>query len=144
MAEVDVADVVQCKDCKYWESFPSSSFAPDRHECKLIRLHTVEGWFCASGERKDGDPEPLKEDMNMCGYKIFSKRLKGQLDKKGMTQRELAEKIGATEVSVSRYVSGQRIPKATVLLKIAMALGVSTDYLLGVEEKGADNAEGYT
>ena len=44
------------------------------------------------------------------------------LKKKNMTQRELAKKIGTTEVSISRYVNCDRIPKATTCLKIAEVL----------------------
>ena len=62
---------------------------------------------------------------------VFTDRLTEMLERRGMTQRELADKIDKTEVSVSRYVSGQRVPKATVLLKIAQALNVQADYLIG-------------
>ncbi len=62
---------------------------------------------------------------------VFTDRLKEMLDKRGMTQRELAKKIDKTEVSVSRYVSGDRIPKGPVIVKIAQVLDVQTDYLLG-------------
>lgn len=62
---------------------------------------------------------------------VFTDRLAEMLERRGMTQRELADKIDKTEVSVSRYISGQRVPKATVLLKIAQALNVQADYLIG-------------
>ena len=61
---------------------------------------------------------------------VFSERLKELLDKRGMSQRELADKIGTTEVSVSRYIKGERTPKGPVITKIAQVLNVSTDYLL--------------
>lgn len=47
-----------------------------------------------------------------------------------MTQRELAEKAGTTEVSVSRYLRGQRTPRLLTLAAIAQVLGVSIDDLL--------------
>lgn len=52
---VDAVPVVHCRDCKYWDTFPSSTLAPDHHECKRIRIHTTAEWFCAAGERKDGE-----------------------------------------------------------------------------------------
>lgn len=61
---------------------------------------------------------------------VFSERLKELLDKRGLSQRELADKIGTTEVSVSRYVKGDRTPKGPIITKIAQVLNVSTDYLL--------------
>ena len=38
----------------------------------------------------------------------FANSLKSLLEKRGMTQRALAEKLGTTEVTVSRYTSGNR------------------------------------
>ena len=37
--------------------------------------------------------------------------IRHQLDELGMTQRELAEEIDVTEVSVSRWLNCERIPK---------------------------------
>ena len=71
----------------------------------------------------------------MSEYTIFSKRLKAQLEKNKISQRELAEKTGITEVTISRYISAQRIPKATEIVKIANILNCSCDYLLGNENK---------
>ena len=48
----------------------------------------------------------------------------------GVTQKELAEKAETTEVSISRYLSGQRTPRLLTLAAIAQVLGVSIDDLL--------------
>jgi transcriptional regulator with XRE-family HTH domain len=61
---------------------------------------------------------------------IFIKRLQELLDEKDMTQRELAEKIGVTEVTISRYINGERKPRIDIIGKIAEVFGVSIDYLL--------------
>ncbi len=50
-----------------------------------------------------------------------------------MSQRELAAKIGSTEMTVSRYVRNERQPKAEVLARIAHALNTTADELLGQE-----------
>lgn len=68
-------------------------------------------------------------------YKIFSNRLKEAMKKKHrMKQSELAEATGLTEVTISRYINGYRVPKATELVRISKAVGVSCDYLLGNDE----------
>ena len=41
-----------------------------------------------------------------------------------ITQRELAEKSGLTEVSISRYFNGERIPNIKNAEKMASALGL--------------------
>lgn len=69
---------------------------------------------------------------------ILDKRIKEQLEKNKMSQRELAEKTGITEVTISRYVSAQRVPKATEIKKIADALNCSCDYLIGNKDKKND------
>lgn len=48
-----------------------------------------------------------------------------------MSQKELADKAGITEATLSRYENNLREPKAEIIGKIAIVLGVSTDYLLG-------------
>lgn len=57
-------------------------------------------------------------------------KIKTLLKRQEMTQRELAEKAGTTEVSVSRYLRGQRTPRLLTLAAIAQVLGVSIDDLL--------------
>ena len=60
-------------------------------------------------------------------------RISELLNKSGMTQRELAEKIGVTGASVHRYINGDRNPKGSTIVKIADALGTTSDYLLGLK-----------
>jgi len=49
------------------------------------------------------------------------------LEAKGMSQRELADKVGITEVTLSRYINGNRVPKAPTAMCIARALGVDVE-----------------
>jgi transcriptional regulator with XRE-family HTH domain len=44
-----------------------------------------------------------------------------------MSQRELADKVGITEVTLSRYINGNRVPKAPTAMCIARALGVDVE-----------------
>ena len=39
----------------------------------------------------------------------FSDRLKAALEKSGKSQRQVAEEIGATGTSISRYVNGENV-----------------------------------
>jgi len=67
-------------------------------------------------------------------------RITELLKQLNMTQRELADKVGVTEVSMSRYINGDRIPKGTVIANLATALHTTSDYLLNGEtsDEGAD------
>ena len=65
--------------------------------------------------------------------KELGNRIAESLQAKGLTQRSLAQHIGVTEAVMSRYISGEREPKPDTLANIATALGVTSDYLLGIE-----------
>lgn len=65
----------------------------------------------------------------------FGGRVAELLRDREMSQRDLAKAVKVTEVTMSRYISNQRSPKAPVIVAIAKALGVSCDYLLGYERK---------
>ena len=48
----------------------------------------------------------------------------------GLSQTELAEAVGISAKSLSRYESGERDPRASDLVKIADALGCSVELLV--------------
>ncbi|MDD5799622.1 MAG: helix-turn-helix transcriptional regulator [Coriobacteriales bacterium] len=61
----------------------------------------------------------------------FGRRLADLLERSRMTQRDLAAITGLTEAAVSRYVSGAREPRAITVARIAEALDVTPQELLG-------------
>lgn len=50
--------------------------------------------------------------------------------KNGWSQEELAEKLGVTRQSVSKYEGAQSIPDLDKILKLSEIFGVTTDYLI--------------
>lgn len=70
-------------------------------------------------------------------------RIKALLEQKGMTQRQLAEKVGCTEAAVSHYVKGDRVPRSSAMSKIAIALGTTTDFLTNGTPQNKDSDLGY-
>ena len=52
------------------------------------------------------------------------------LEERGMSQRELADKVGTTEVSMSRYIKGTRTPKGPLISKMARVLGTDPNTIL--------------
>lgn len=63
----------------------------------------------------------------------FGIALKEIMDRKGITQDELADRIGTSQTMISRYVSGYCIPGGITLLKIAKVLNCSMDDLFCVD-----------
>lgn len=61
----------------------------------------------------------------------FGERLRQIRKERGETQDEFAAIIETSKQVLSRYESGQRIPKISLAEKYAKALGVSVDYLMG-------------
>lgn len=74
---------------------------------------------------------------------IFTSRLGQVIKEKGITQRELASKVGVTEVSMSRYIKGERVPSGPIVVNIAKELDISVDYLVGISsvKKRRTNAD---
>ena len=52
----------------------------------------------------------------------------------GKAQKDLAKETGLTEAALSRYIAGSRSPRADDVVRIAKALHVTTDHLLGTDE----------
>ena len=48
----------------------------------------------------------------------------------GWSQKELARRLGISSSAVGMYEQGRREPAVDVLVKLAAAFGVTTDYLL--------------
>ncbi len=62
---------------------------------------------------------------------VFNKRLKDLRLEVGLTQTELAKRIGATQRQVSFWESGQIEPNIFWLIKLADFFDVQIDYLVG-------------
>lgn len=60
----------------------------------------------------------------------FYLRLQDLRKKSGMTQERLAEKLGITRQTVSKWERGESTPDFAYLVKISNLFHVSTDYLL--------------
>lgn len=53
-------------------------------------------------------------------------------EKSGMTQTELANKLGITRSGVNAWEMGISVPSTQYVIELALLFGVSTDYLLGL------------
>jgi transcriptional regulator with XRE-family HTH domain len=52
-------------------------------------------------------------------------------EQKGWSQTDLADKSGVSRVMIGKYERGEAVPSIEAAKKIADALGVSLDYLVG-------------
>lgn len=65
----------------------------------------------------------------------FGDMLKNLRTNAGMTQTELANRLGITKSVVSYYELKERTPSPDVLIRLAGIFRVTTDYLLGIDHK---------
>ncbi len=62
---------------------------------------------------------------------------------KGYTQDMMAKKLNISRPTYTRYETGERKPDYETIKKLADILEVSTDFLIGAEEKKIENNIGY-
>lgn len=54
--------------------------------------------------------------------------------KKGFTQEDVSRNLGMSRGAYTNYELGKRDPDTETLVKLADLLGVTTDYLLGIDD----------
>lgn len=66
---------------------------------------------------------------------LFGRRLKAERILQGIDRKEMVDLLEVNKASLSLYETGKNFPSVENLLKIAVHLNVSIDYLLGRTEK---------
>jgi putative transcriptional regulator len=63
----------------------------------------------------------------------LANRLKARRSELGLTQAELAEKVGVTRKTVNTVENGVFTPSATLAIKLSQALEISVEQLFWIE-----------
>ena len=71
----------------------------------------------------------------------FSERLKTLRKEAGLTQVDVAEKLGISQPAYASWERGVKKPTQDNLVKIAQVLNVSVDYLVGNSEEKSDELD---
>lgn len=66
---------------------------------------------------------------------VFAKNLRALLASKGISQAEMARFMGVKGSSAFAWTAGNSLPRMDKINKLALWLGVSTDFLLGEKTK---------
>lgn len=66
---------------------------------------------------------------------MISDRIRELRESTGMSARKFAESIGMKYTTYYGYENGSREPGSDFIVMIANYFGVSTDYILGIEQK---------
>ena len=62
---------------------------------------------------------------------VFKNNLVTTMEEKGYSQKDLSYDTGLSEMTISRYVNGQSMPKLSALFNIAMVLDCELEELVG-------------
>ena len=65
----------------------------------------------------------------------IAEEIKIHMKRRKFTQRDLADKSGLSEVSISRYLNCERLMSLKSAMNIAYALDVEVDALINFEER---------
>lgn len=134
----DLVPVVRCRECKHCIT---------SRQGKLYCIHGFEQTiicafaaidnpiferefdsFCSYGEQR--------KERKLMNYKAIGNNIGNWIARRGLTQRQLADRLSITEVSMSRYITGTRIPKATLLYRMSKALNCTMeDLCYGLEDE---------
>ena len=72
----------------------------------------------------------------MAKDRIFQgERMKALRNRLGISQKELAAAVGISRVQITNIEIGGSEPSLPTLIAIALRLNVTTDFLLGVDER---------
>ena len=71
--------------------------------------------------------------------KLFAETLKKLRTEKGISQRELSERLYVARTSVNRWENGSRLPDAAMLLRLSKALDADINVLFNAAVEGDDS-----
>lgn len=65
----------------------------------------------------------------------FGRKLRNLRLQAGLTQAELAQRLNITKAVVSYYELQERTPSPEILIKLSNIFHVTSDYLLGIDQR---------
>lgn len=68
--------------------------------------------------------------MTVQATAMFRQRLREAMERKGVSQRELAERVGTQHPGINRILAGKQTPSLDLADRLADAVGVPLDQLL--------------
>lgn len=71
-------------------------------------------------------------------------RIKTLRERTGQTQADIARQLGISRSGVNAWEMGLSVPSTQYIVELAKNFGVSTDYLLGMENTSSISVEGLT
>ncbi len=73
---------------------------------------------------------------------MIADKIKLLREKEGITQAELAKRLGITRSGVNAWEMGVTVPSTQYIVELSLLFSVSTDYLLDMPETQAVSVQG--
>ena len=73
---------------------------------------------------------------------MIADKIKTLREKRGITQAELAKELGITRAGVNAWEMGISVPSTQYIVELATFFGVSSDYLLGLNQTATVSVDG--
>ena len=77
-------------------------------------------------------------------YSVVCEHIRELRIQRGMTQVDLAKRLGVSKSVISSYENGVHLPPYDILIRLSALFGVSCDYLLGVSDTPYISVDGLT
>lgn len=71
----------------------------------------------------------------------FTDRFEEEMKRSGLSKSTIADKIGVSKSTITRYADGSMGPNASSIAKLSLLFGCSADYLLGLTSKRNSSAD---
>ena len=68
-----------------------------------------------------------------------SEKLRTLREARGLTQLQVANRVGVSKAMISAYETASKAPSIEVLIRLSRLFGVSVDYLVCVDASGLDD-----
>lgn len=72
---------------------------------------------------------------------LFGERLQKLRREKGLSQAQLSARLGVSASQIANYKMERRLPSIQALMDTSRVLGVSTDYLLGLNSDSQEQVD---
>lgn len=82
----------------------------------------------------------MKDNMSETG-KIVYERIREEIDKCGLSRKELAEELGCDVSTIAKHYNGDREVNSEFIVKYAKRFNVSADYLLGLTNAATNDKD---
>ncbi len=66
---------------------------------------------------------------------LLGNTLRDLRNEKNLSQKQLAKRVGVNASTIALYETGDRLPSLQRLIDLSRALGVTTDFLLGLNKQ---------